>query len=209
MVQAGSEQLSALSSSWLRANCQCAACLDPVSGQRLVAITDRLYGHEGEYPADWLKAAVEGTVVEVATSFGYVRETNYGKIFNIKVVPDPANLAYSARAIGPHTDNSLQPLRPGPAEDPAAFAARADEFYQAYRAFAELLIRPDLMLTFRLGPGDCLVFDNTRIMHARTAFTGAGFADVGDRHLQGCYADLDGVASALAVLDRPIQKENR
>jgi gamma-butyrobetaine dioxygenase len=41
------------------------------------------------------------------------------------------------------------------------------------------------------------VFDNTRILHART-----GFAAAGQRHLQGCYADLDGVASTLAVLRR-------
>ena len=70
-------------------------------------------------------------------------------------------------------------------------------FYAAYRAFAETIIRPDLMLTFRLAPGDCVVFDNTRILHART-----GFAATGRRHLQGCYTDLDGVASTLAVLRR-------
>ncbi len=34
-------------------------------------------------------------------------------------------------------------------------------------------------------------------MHARTAFSVTG-----GRHLQGCYADLDGLASTLAVLAR-------
>ncbi|WP_422326832.1 TauD/TfdA family dioxygenase, partial [Trebonia sp.] len=34
----------------------------------------------------------------------------------------------------------------------------------------------------------CLIFDNTRVLHARTAF-----AATGERHLQGCYADLDGL----------------
>jgi len=62
---------------------------------------------------------------------------------------------------------------------------------------AVLVTRPDLMLTFRLEPGDCVVFDNTRILHART-----GFAATGQRHLQGCYADLDGAASTMAVLRR-------
>jgi len=33
------------------------------------------------------------------------------------------------------------------------------------------------------------VFDNTRVLHARTAFHGPP----GDRHLQGCYADIDGL----------------
>ena len=59
------------------------------------------------------------------------------------------------------------------------------------------MLRRDLQLTFRLAPGDCLVLDNTRVLHART-----GFAATGGRHLQGCYADLDGVSSALALLRR-------
>ncbi|HEX9354754.1 MAG TPA: TauD/TfdA family dioxygenase, partial [Streptosporangiaceae bacterium] len=53
---------------------------------------------------------------------------------------------------------------------------------------------PAAMLTIRLRPGDCAVFDNTRVLHART-----GFARDGRRHLQGCYADLDGLESAVAV----------
>jgi gamma-butyrobetaine dioxygenase len=60
-----------------------------------------------------------------------------------------------------------------------------------------MIFQADLALTFRLSPGDCLVFDNTRVLHART-----GFDAVGQRHLQGCYADLDGVASAIAMLQR-------
>jgi len=40
------------------------------------------------------------------------------------------------------------------------------------------------------------VIDITRILHGRTAFTGSG-----QRLLQGCHADLDSLASALAVLE--------
>ena len=54
-------------------------------------------------------------------------------------------------------------------------------------------------LTLRLAQGDCLIFDNTRVLHARTAF-GMSPGSPG-RHLQGCYADLDGLASTLAVAD--------
>lgn len=86
-------------------------------------------------------------------------------------------------------NRSLQPVRL-PYE-------QTEAFHTAYRAFAEILNRPDLQMRFRLGPGDCVIFDNTRILHART-----GFADTGDRHLQGCYADLDGLAGNLAVLRR-------
>jgi len=54
----------------------------------------------------------------------------------------------------------------------------------------------------RLAPGACAVFDNTGILHART-----GFASSGRRHLQGCYADLDGIESAVAVAGRGDQPE--
>jgi alpha-ketoglutarate-dependent taurine dioxygenase len=66
-----------------------------------------------------------------------------------------------------------------------------------YRDAATELSAPPSMLTVCLRPGDRAVFDNTRVLHART-----GFAHGGHRHLQGCYADLDGVESAVAVGDR-------
>ena len=78
--------------------------------------------------------------------------------------------------------------------------AEVTAFYTAYRRWAELLAQPGRQLNLRLAPGDCLVFDNTRVLHARTAFS----MDAGSpgRLLQGCYADLDGLASTLAVLSR-------
>jgi gamma-butyrobetaine dioxygenase len=83
-------------------------------------------------------------------------------------------------------------------------AAQARAYYAAYRAFAELAAGPDAMVTARLAPGDCVIFDNTRILHGRTAFADGGGSDGAGtrRHLQGCYADLDGLASAVAVLAR-------
>jgi gamma-butyrobetaine dioxygenase len=49
-----------------------------------------------------------------------------------------------------------------------------------------------------------VVFDNTRVMHSRT-----GFAASGERHLQGCYADLDGAESTVAVLARTCSRHAR
>ncbi|WP_300612136.1 TauD/TfdA family dioxygenase [Trebonia sp.] len=76
-------------------------------------------------------------------------------------------------------------------------AAEAGAAYAAYRAWAELLARPEFLLRLRLAPGDCLILDNTRVLHARSAFSAAG-----ERHLQGCYADLDSLLGTLAVLRR-------
>ncbi len=239
-------------------------CLDAVLRQGFVLLHD--------VPAE------PGVVLEVAASFGYVRETNYGRLFDVRVEPSPDNLAYTSREILPHTDNPyrdpvptiqlLHCLRTADdggdtglvdgfcaaaalrGADPEAFdllasntvsfgyqdkgaelrasqplielspggrvrgvrfnnrsalplrlpLAEITRFYAAYRRWAQLLARPERRLNLRLAPGDCLVFDNTRVLHARTAFS----MDAGSpgRHLQGCYADLDGLASTLAVLNR-------
>ena len=70
-------------------------------------------------------------------------------------------------------------------------------FYKAYRHWGEIIERADLKTTFKLSPGDLMLFDNTRVMHARTAFSKRG-----KRHLQGAYTDLDGLYSLLNVLER-------
>ena len=365
----GHPALRGLPAVWLRANCPCAGCQDPGSGQRLAAVTDlpadvtvaavRVSGttvevifgpdgHRAVFAAGWLAryggpgpdgqdddrtedakclwAAADlgggipegwwpryladpehrgaclsavlahgvvvlhevprepGAVLAVARSLGYVRETNYGRLFDVRAEPAAANLAFTRLPIAPHTDNPYRDPVPtvqllhclhdaadggGDStftdgfhaaaalrrQDPAAFtcltttpvtfaytdataalratgpmigldprgrirqirlngrslapvrlpAAQAREFYAAYRTFAGLAADPDAMVTARLAPGDCVIFDNTRILHGRAAFAdggGAARAGPGRRHLQGCYADLDGLASTVAVLAR-------
>ena len=256
---------------WLRDNCPCPDCRVPGSGQKLFQIT--------ELPDELAVTAVEEDADSVTETFGYVRETNYGRVFDVRVEATPANLASTGLALSPHTDNpyrdpvptiqllhcqasaadggdtllvdgfaaahrlrvedprssgvltrtpvpfgyplaglrayqplielspegrirgirfnnrSLQALRRPPGEVTA--------FYVAYRRWAALLARPELALTLRLAPGDCLIFDNTRVLHGRTAFTGSG-----DRLLQGCYADLDALAGTLALLNETALAEN-
>jgi [2-(trimethylamino)ethyl]phosphonate dioxygenase len=53
-----------------------------------------------------------GTVVRVAELFGYVRETNYGRLFDVRSVVDPSNLAYTGLALGAHTDNPYRDPTP-------------------------------------------------------------------------------------------------
>ena len=220
--------------------------------------------------------AEPGAVLDVASSFAYVRTTNYGDLFDVRAEPQPVNLAYTGRAIAPHTDNPYRDPVPGIQllhclqstsdggdsvfldgfaaaaivrdDDPPAFATltstaltfayedadtllRASapiitvnaagevrsirwndrsiqppavapdavaEVYRAMRVFAATLDTPELHVHVKLEPGDCIIFDNTRILHARTAFE----AGTAGRHLQGCYADLDGLASTVGVLER-------
>jgi gamma-butyrobetaine hydroxylase len=69
-------------------------------------------------------------------------------------------------------------------------------FYKAYRNWSEIIERDDLKIIFKLSEGDLMLLDNTRIMHARTAFSKNG-----KRHLQGAYTDLDGLYSLLNILE--------
>jgi [2-(trimethylamino)ethyl]phosphonate dioxygenase len=46
-----------------------------------------------------------GNVCAVVGLFGYVRETNYGRLFDVISVEQPQNLAFTALALGNHTDN--------------------------------------------------------------------------------------------------------
>ena len=235
---------------------------------------------------DWLGAVDElgfailtgcgtepGTVTRVAELFGYVRETNYGRLFDVKTVVNPTNLAYTGLGLGAHTDNPYRDPTPTlqllhclassaeggentlvdafrvaqdlpledfelltgcavsfryadaeaelEAETPVITAdVRGDvqavhyntrsarpfrlpddlvgEYYEAYQRFGRMLDSPEYRIQFKLAPGDLFIVDNQRVLHGRTGYAASG----GERHLQGCYADRDGLRSKLAVLSR-------
>ncbi|CCO34007.1 Gamma-butyrobetaine dioxygenase [Rhizoctonia solani AG-1 IB] len=69
--------------------------------------------------------------------------------------------------------------------------------YSALGKFAELLSRPEARLEQLLEPGDCAVFDNRRVLHARTAFwderAKEGDEQETNRWLKGCYVERDEV----------------
>ncbi|WP_085904202.1 gamma-butyrobetaine dioxygenase [Kiloniella majae] len=46
-----------------------------------------------------------GTLCDVAELFGYVRETNYGRFFEVRSEVNPVNLAYTGLGLQAHTDN--------------------------------------------------------------------------------------------------------
>ena len=57
--------------------------------------------------------AGENKVLGVAAMVGWVRDTNYGRVFDVRAVPDPNNLAYTGVALGLHTDNPYREPVPG------------------------------------------------------------------------------------------------
>lgn len=59
---------------------------------------------------------------------------------------------------------------------------RMEAWYRAHDRFARLVRDPRHQLRFTLGPGDFVLYDNYRMLHARTAFRGA-------RWLRGVYFD--------------------
>lgn len=69
------------------------------------------------------------------------------------------------------------------------------KYYAAYQAFEKLMHKEKYVLQFKLEPGNLILFDNERILHGRTAYTLTG-----ERHLQGCYSDRDGLRSKWKVL---------
>jgi len=148
----------------------------------------------------------EGQVLEVAQAFGYVRETSYGRLFDVRVEPDPDNLAFTGARIPPHTGAvPLQRRAHRTGRRPAAdrrgrplclrevrFNNRsirtlllpADElesFYRAYRTFTEITLRPELHLEVRLLPGYCLIFDNVRLLPVPPEYRSASSPSDGSR----------------------------
>jgi gamma-butyrobetaine dioxygenase len=74
-------------------------------------------------------------------------------------------------------------------------------WYDAFSLWCRLLDDPRLQVRIHLEPGDLFIVDNRRVLHGRTAYDATG----GTRHLQGCYADIDGLRSTVAVLRRRLE----
>ncbi|GAA5862997.1 hypothetical protein JCM8547_003643 [Rhodosporidiobolus lusitaniae] len=95
--------------------------------------------------------------------------------------------------------------------DASADAARLADLHDALRQFAELCDGASIpgsegsktekwRWEHQLEPGECVVFDNRRVLHARTAFEFAEGTTGGGRWLKGAYLDGDEVLSRLRVL---------
>ena len=219
---------------------------------------------------------IDGEVTRVAELFGFVRETNYGRFFDVRSVVDPTNLANTSLGLAAHTDNPYR--EPVPTlqllhclassasggenivvdgfriadevrrQQPDGFGLLANRgvsfsyrdeatdlsttaplieldsagnvrgvrfnarsmqppslptdemvaWFDSYLLFARLLADRAYQVQFRLEPGDLFIVNNRRVLHGRSAYE----ASAGSRHLQGCYADIDGLRSTVSVLER-------
>jgi gamma-butyrobetaine dioxygenase len=71
-----------------------------------------------------------------------------------------------------------------------------DEYYPAFCRFGRMLQSDKYLMRFRLNASECIVFDNHRIVHGRSAYS----ATSGDRYLRGCYTDRGEMRSTFRAL---------
>ncbi|KAF2400324.1 Clavaminate synthase-like protein [Trichodelitschia bisporula] len=221
-------------------------------------------------------------VVNITNRIGHLRETFYGRTWDVKSVPNAKNVAYTNVYLGFHMDlcymdltprfqllHSLRARAPGgesmfadafaaaermrtespdlfhalrtfpvtyhyfnaghayrqirptielldpsdPTSDLALlnwsppfqgpFVAGIDgtgvglrTYLAAAKRFDELVNKPENVFELRMEEGQCVLFDNRRVLHARRAFD----VQAGERWLKGTYLDRDVWASRFEVL---------
>ncbi len=69
-------------------------------------------------------------------------------------------------------------------------------FLEAAKRFDALINDTENLYEYRMKEGECVIFDNRRVLHARRAFD----PSQGERWLKGAYLDRDVFASKLARL---------
>ena len=71
-----------------------------------------------------------------------------------------------------------------------------DDYYPAFCRFGKMLQEDKYLMRFLMKGGECMVFDNHRIVHGRAAYS----ATSGDRYLRGCYVDRGEMRSTYRAL---------
>ncbi|KAL1964825.1 hypothetical protein VTN77DRAFT_6327 [Rasamsonia byssochlamydoides] len=78
------------------------------------------------------------------------------------------------------------------------WSAKLRQYQNALRAFVKELEKEERIFELKLKPGECAIFENRRVAHARRAFD----TTTGERWLVGAYVDEDAVLSRFGVLRR-------
>ena len=109
------------------------------------------------------------TIFDAVAPIGRLLETNYGKVFDVRSVPQPENLAYSDLGLGLHTDNPYREPVPGfqALHVVAASAEGGESLFADGFALAEHLRSEDpaafelltqTAVPFRYGSKDCELY---------------------------------------------------
>lgn len=72
--------------------------------------------------------------------------------------------------------------------------------YEAIAALWTLLRDTRYHLNLKLRPGELIAYDNNRILHGRKSFD----PNSGERHLQGCYLNMEDLDSAMRMSERRV-----
>lgn len=80
------------------------------------------------------------------------------------------------------------------------------ELYAALKLFSSYLEAPDAKYEYTLREGDAVLFDNRRVLHARTAFSDlpqdkSQKNGTTNRWLKGCYLEADAVQNRRRMLE--------
>lgn len=113
--------------------------------------------------------------------------------------------AMSTRTNGPpliHNINWSPPFQGPIPHQSSEISPSLRDYHAAAAHFGQLIESPDAVFEYRLAEGDCVIFDNRRVLHARRAFD----AEKGERWLKGAYVDNDVFFSKLRVLEERFGK---
>lgn len=72
------------------------------------------------------------------------------------------------------------------------------ELKEALQRFTHIIESPESVFELKLNPGECVIFDNRRIVHARRQFN----TSEGSRWLAGAYVDTDAMLSRFNVCNK-------
>ena len=75
-----------------------------------------------------------------------------------------------------------------------------DSYYPAFIKFIRMMQEERFLLNFKSEAGNCVVFDNHRIVHGREGYV----ADSGKRHLRGCYTDRAAMRSTYRIASKSL-----
>ena len=85
-------------------------------------------------------------------------------------------------------------------DEPVDPTERIRSIHSALSVYSNILNDPSLRFEMQLQPGDCVAFDNRRVLHARTGFKAAEGSKGEVRWLMGCYLDETSVRDRYRFL---------